>query len=480
MSIPPIPPANAQRLAKALASQGILVRREGNIVQLQSSLRNEVRAEILLPASLPLEQKAVQQLMQFAGIRHPHGGHVCKACATPDFHPGSPIPVGSVLVTSHDMVVPQAVGTDINCGMRLHVLDISLEQFLAKKTQLITLLKGDLLEGARNLPTTPDAMQALFADGLPAFWHSMQQAKHEGLFTQLDFAQVQQEAQQLFSASYAKGNSSYAPEVLQDRRRGMLRDPGLATIGGGNHFVEIQQVAEVLDRHLAYQLGVRTGQLAVMVHTGSRDVGFYVGQRWMDIAKQEWPTGIKHPESGIYGLVGPLAQEYLSAMHAAAHYADANRALIIELVRQRMRQVFGQLTMPLVTDVPHNIVLAEEGGNVHRKGATPAHLGQPLLIPGSMGDDSYLLDGLGMQRFASSASHGAGRAVSRMEMSWQAKQAGKLSSSRAFECITLKEERLIEEAPSAYKPIGPVIQSQVEEGLVQTIARFTPILTFKA
>jgi tRNA-splicing ligase RtcB len=149
-------------------------------------------------------------------------------------------------------------------------------------------------------------------------------------------------------------------------------------------------------------------------------------------------------------------------------------------VRLWVRQVYGDLAMRLLTDVPHNIVLREGGANVHRKGATPAHPGQPLLIPGSMGDDSYLLDGLGHERWASSASHGAGRAVSRTEMTWKAKQAGGVAGVRQFDCVTLKEERRIEEAPSAYKPIGPVIASQVEEGLVTPIARMTPVLTFKA
>jgi tRNA-splicing ligase RtcB (3'-phosphate/5'-hydroxy nucleic acid ligase) len=474
------PTVSSYRLAKALATHGIIAGRSGNIVSLTSAKRSDVSAEILLPACFALEAKAAAQLLAFAGVHHPSGGHVCKACATPDFHPGSTVPVGSILVTSHDFVVPQAVGTDINCGMRLHVLDLTLEQFLSKKAQLVELLKGDLLEGARNVPTSPQAMTALFQDGLPAFWRSMMNTD-EGLFSRIDFAQVRAETGQLFPASHIQGNAGYAPLALQDTRRGMLRDPGLATIGSGNHFVEIQQVSEVLDRHRAYQLGVRSGQIAVMVHTGSRDVGFYVGQRWMDRAKAEWPKGLKHPESGLYGLVGDLAQEYLSAMHAAAHYADANRALVLELVRARVRQVYGDLAMPLVTDAPHNIVLKEAAGNVHRKGATPAHPNQPLLIPGSMGDDSYLLDGLGHPRWASSASHGAGRAVSRMEMTWKAKQAaGLLAPARQFECITLKEERRIEEAPSAYKPIGPVIASQVEEGLVTPIARMSPILTFKA
>lgn len=472
-------PKSNTRLAKALASYGIVAERTGNIVRVASSTRADVAAEILLPDSLPLEAKALSQLLAFAGVRHPAGGHVCKACATPDFHPGEQIPVGSVLVTSHDMVIPQSVGKDINCGMRLHVLDLTLEQFLAKKPQLIALLKGDLLEGTRNVPTSPAAMTALFNDGLGAFWSEMRKTP-EGIFAQLDFAQVSAETEKLFAGSTVKGNAQYAPESLQDKRRGMIRAPDFAHIGAGNHFLEVQHVAEVLDRHRAYEMGVRSGQLAIMVHTGSRDVGSYVGQRWMDRAKAEWPAGLKHPESGLYGLVGPLAQEYLAAMHSAAHYADANRALVMELVRQRIRQVYGEVAMPLVCDVPHNIVLAEKEGNVHRKGATPAHPGQPLLIPGSMGDDSYLLDGLGNERFASSASHGAGRAVSRMEMTWKSKKEASSMSARQFECITLREERRIEEAPSAYKPIGPVIQSQVEEGLVRPVARLSPILTFKA
>lgn len=471
-------PTSEYRLTKALAAHGIVAQRSGNIVRVASRDQSELSAEILLPESLPLEAKAVSQLLAFAGVRHPHGGHVCKACATPDFHPGTSVPVGSVLVTSHDLVVPQAVGTDINCGMRLHTMDVTLEQFLKGKEKLVALLKRDLLEGARDVPTTPMAMTALFENGLGDFWEVMRETR-QGLFEKVNFEQVSAETARLHASSFVRGNAAYAPEVLQDTRRGLLRDPGLATQGAGNHFVELQYVAEVLDRHRAYELGVRQGQLAVMVHTGSRDVGFYVGRRWMDRAKAEWPKGLKHPESGLYGLVGPLAKEYLTAMHAAAHYADANRALVLELVRQRVRQVFGDQAMPLICDVPHNIVLTEAEGNVHRKGATPAHAGQPLLIPGSMGDDSYLLDGLGHPRWSSSASHGAGRAVSRTEMNWKAKKGG-VQSKHQFECVTLKEERRVEEAPSAYKPIGPVITSQVEEGLVTPVARLTPLLTFKA
>lgn len=466
---------SAQRLGKALAAHGIDVKREGQIIRVARRDAREIQAEILLPESLPLELKAVQQLLNFAAIRHPHGGEVCRACATPDFHPGSDIPVGSVLLTSSDMIVPQAIGTDINCGMRLHVLDLDLEQFLAGKARLTELLKNDLLHGARNLPTTPEAMTALFKHGLAAFWQVMRKTP-EGLFAELDFDQVVAECARLHPSATVAGLADYAPPSLQDRRRGKLRDPGLASLGGGNHFCEFQVIDQVYCGQRAWDWGVRQGQIALMLHTGSRDVGFFVGQRWMDKAKAAWPAGLKHPASGLYALTGDLVDDYLGAMHAAAHYADANRALIAELVRKRIRQVYGDQAMPLVYDLPHNIVLREAEGNLHRKGATPAHDGQPLLIPGSMGDHSFLLEGLGHAGWLNSASHGAGRAVARQQM----KRRAAAESALAFECISLREERKVEEAPSAYKPIGPVIEVQEELGLLRKVARLAPLMTFKA
>ncbi|BCQ62864.1 hypothetical protein PBOI14_46140 [Pseudomonas sp. Boi14] len=126
------------------------------------------------------------------------------ACATPDFHTGSPIPVGSVIVTSHDMVVPQAIGTDINCGMRLHKLGLNYEQFMAQKAKWTALVRGDLLEGTRNIPTSPTAMSALFASGLGDFWAQVQQQDPIGLFAGADFAQLQRELSGLHESSFAR------------------------------------------------------------------------------------------------------------------------------------------------------------------------------------------------------------------------------------------------------------------------------------
>ena len=156
--------------------------------------------------------------------------------------------------------------------------------------------------------------------------------------------------------------------------------------------------------------------------------------------------------------------------------------LVAEIARLRMRQVFGSdLECPLITDIPHNITLASPGHRfhdkkwIHRKGACPAEDGDWLLIPGSMGTPSYVCRGSGSEDHLTSASHGAGRSTSRVDTK-RLKDHG-LSG---VDCITLREERRIEEAPSAYKDIEPVIRSQMEAGILSKVAKLKPILTFKA
>ncbi|BCD87879.1 RNA-splicing ligase RtcB [Pseudomonas solani] len=472
-----------KRVQQKLARSGVAISRvNGNTLSVSSLNSAGLGASILLPESFPIEEKAVLQLLDFAGVSHPEGGEVRCACATPDFHAGSGIPVGSVIVTSPDMVIPQSIGTDINCGMRLHRLGIHYDAFLARKAEWVERVRGDLLGGTRNIPTAPGDMTALFAGGLGDFWSAVgRRSNRDGILARLDLEQVTRELAGLHPSSFARGEAAYAPEALQNTGRAVLRDPGLGTIGGGNHFVEVQVVTELVDRRACFERGLSVGQVVVMIHTGSRDVGFHVGRRWMDKARELWPKGMKHPESKVFALVGEMAGQYLLAMHSAAHYADANRALIAEMVRQRTRELFGPDTeAPLLVDVPHNIVLQEAVGNVHRKGATPAYAGQDLLIPGSMGHDSYLLTGLGNERWLSSASHGAGRSMSRSEILFKGRKDPGILGLERVQCITTREERLIEEAPGAYKEIGDVVRSQVEEETVAVIARFSPVLTFKA
>jgi len=180
--------------------------------------------------------------------------------------------------------------------------------------------------------------------------------------------------------------------------------------------------------------------------------------------------------------VGDMMDLYVRAEHSAGNYAFVNRSLLAELFRIRLRDVYGDVGAPLVYDLPHNITVKENGKWVSRKGACPAHVGQPVIIPGSMGSPSYLLVGKGNDRFINSASHGAGRAVSRGGMGRFVKDEKHMAELglTGVDCITLREERRVEESPAAYKPIQPVIDAQVSAGLVGVVAKMKPILTFKA
>ncbi|CDG16386.1 RtcB family protein [Xenorhabdus doucetiae] len=461
------------RLQKRLSRQGIETHYENSIYHFN---RNQIEAKVLLPESLPLEERAVQQLLDLASVRVPGSdAKVCEARATPDFHPGSTAPVGSIVATTEDLVIPAAIGTDINCGMRLLTTGLSYQEADAQKAALIQQLKNILLLDQRDVPVTPNSFSALFDEGLEAW---LQELPYQGIWQQADFKRMYTELSAVLSTQAVKAHSRYAPEAFFEKRE-IIRPASLGTVGSGNHFVELQIVDTILDRHAAYAAGLREGEVLMMIHTGSRDVGFYVGQRWADKARAQWPATEKYPASGLFGLTAEHAQEYLLAMGVAARYAWANRIVLAELVRSAWQKVFTQDKSKLIVDLSHNIIFPEQGMNLHRKGATPARAGELALIPGSMGDYSYLVKGKGHSDWLWSCSHGAGRSVRRQVI------RGKLPDIRQnsrlpWQCITLKSERLREEAPAAYKPITPVIEIQEQAGLIQPVARVRPWITFKA
>jgi tRNA-splicing ligase RtcB len=338
------------------------------------------------------------------------------------------------------------------------------------KLALVQRLTRVLLDNGRDVPVRSAAFRALFDDGPAGFIDSL---RAEGLWAAVDRDRLAGELADCVSLADFGGHSRYAPEALVGTRE-TIRDPSLGTPGAGNHFVELQVVDEVLNRHAAYAAGLAVGDVVVMIHSGSRDVGFFVGQRWMDRARAAWPAGIKHPKSGLYGLSGPLAHEYLAAMGTAARYAWANRVVLAELVRKEVSELAGGNSR-LVVDVPHNVVLPEQDMNIHRKGATPARLNDLALIPGSMGDASYLARGLGNPEWLWSCSHGAGRSVRRQQL----RRLAGAPSDGSWQCVTLREERRVEEAPAAYKPIGPVLAAQEQAHLIEAVVRMKPWLTFK-
>ncbi|MGJ5630408.1 RtcB family protein [Nostoc sp. CALU 1950] len=499
-------PKNLKRLLRALERQGLDVTYNNCTysVRLVNSPDAPV-AEVLLPEDFPVEAKALKQLANLASVRHPSGGCVCRACATPDFHPGDAgVAIGSVVETV-GQVIPGAVGSDINCGMRLHVADLTIDEFLAKRDQFVERMKGDYFFGTRDVTMTAHAMQALFQYGVPG-WLDAMLDKPTGSVVKSDLQQLAQESERIFLGGSMDGNWKLAPEELVPDT-GLVRDGGLATIGGGNHFVEVQRVDKVENRTLAHAWGVREGQLAFMIHSGSRNVGKYIGGMWRDKAKATWQKGLKYPESQIFPLSTyshpELVASYLQAEATAANYAFVNRLLLAELLRLRLREVYKDVEAPLVYDLPHNITLPqlEDVETLYtkslqskiqnpkskiekwitRKGACPAHLGQPVIIPGSMGAYSYLMVGRGNPAFCNSASHGAGRIHSRFDLNRRgASESEAELGLTGVDCITLRQERRIEEAPAAYKPIQSVINVQVQAEMVDVVARLSPVLTFKA
>ncbi len=472
-------PARLSRLVRALAREGLDVTHADGVytIRLRSD-PNGPAAEVLLSDELPLEAKAATQLAQIAALQHPDGGRLACVCATPDFHPGDGgVPIGTV-ARSRTIVTPGLVGGDINCGMRLHVTDLSLDRLLSRKAELVGRLRRDYLLGERDIALTGSTFEGLLREGLPGLALGARE-RPLGRLRRVDLDRLREEIDQVYlGGALPDGDPSVVPASLLQSE--VVREDGLATVGRGNHFVELQVVEELVDRGEAWRLGVKVGQVTLMIHSGSRDVGRAVGTLWADRARAAWPADQRYPDSRIFPIslsAEPgLALAYLRAEAAAANYGWANRALLAELFRTRLEEVFGQVSSPLVADVPHNITLREGDDIVARKGATPAHPGQALVIPGSMGSASYLLVGRGQPRFLSSASHGAGRARPRQEMGHLSRDQLGLSG---VECHTLREERVIEEAPAGYKPISAVIDAQVRAGMVGVVARMRPLMTFK-
>jgi tRNA-splicing ligase RtcB (3'-phosphate/5'-hydroxy nucleic acid ligase) len=429
---------------------------------------------VLLPKGGTVERKALEQLAALANIPGAR-----ETLATPDIHPGNPVPVGSILVTDADVVVPAAIGKDINCGMRLVQFDLAPDEWHAHEATLLESLRRVLVDAQRDVAVPAQAFAALAEDGAEAFAGAIRTYASDpdqyGFWHRAQSRWLEEAASKSPYQGHFRGASRWLPQWMVDGKR-PIRESGFATLGSGNHFFEFQTVDGVANGPVAWHAGLRKRKVCAMVHTGSRDIGSHVGGQWMAFAREAWPASVAHPEGGLFALRGAQAADYLSAMSAAAHYAWANRSALTELARQAIsRALHREVPMSTIVDVPHNVIMQEGNVCVHRKGATPAHENALALIPGSMGDYSYLMQGLGNPLWASSCSHGAGRVLARGE----AKHAEANVTTLPYKIIAANGARIREELPAAYKAIGPVIEAQTSHGLVTEVARLAPIATFK-
>ena len=467
-------------------------------LRLEAEGQRLIPATVYLPEGFDCERGAIQQLADVTTL-DPDG----VALATPDIHQGYGVPIGSVFASDR-YVSPAAVGYDINCGMRLLTTPVPAAD--ADVVALARSIRRDipLGEGQQNLTVQARTLKKLVTGGVPALADVLD--SEPDLQRAVDADDLERDCDQIEDRGAMKGVAAAVPDKAIKRGK-----PQLATLGGGNHFIELQRVERIDDPELAQTWGLFAGQLVVMLHSGSRGFGHEVGGHFMKLAGAFChKRGIQLPNRDLayLPLQAPEARDYLGAMAAAANYAFINRQLMAGLVRRNLRHALGDaLELPTLYDVPHNIAkfepLKRRQVCVHRKGATRAYppqrmgqtpfaeTGQPVLIPGSMGTASYLLAGIdsGAESLYS-VNHGAGRLMSRSAAAGKLRKGklvkpGRISdhqfaeSMEGVHLICADRRRIKEEAPAAYKDIDLVIDTVVGAGLAKSVARMVPLAVLK-
>ncbi len=454
-----------------------------------------VDATIFASDKLLLEEGAVRQLCdatELPGIR--------SAMGMPDMHFGYGVPIGSVIALDRD-IVPAAVGYDINCGMRR--LTTPLEAADADVKLLAQSVSRDipLGEGKSNVRVSKEQLDIILAEGIRGFHRfSVDDARLES---------ARDEAEETDDIARVENNGSLDGDPSAISHRAKERGgPQLGTLGGGNHFIEIQEVDAIYDEQTAKAFGLHEGQLVVMIHSGSRGLGHETAGDYMKLAERTTLADSPNRHLCFLPIDSPEGQNYVGAMNAAANYAFVNRQVMASFVRRNFRHYLGDIPMPTVYDVTHNMAKLEEHGGrqlwVHRKGATRAfpaqrmhgtpyaETGQPVIIPGSMGTASYVLVGRpDATESLFSVNHGAGRVMSRTKAAGKISRKGKVvkpaaisderfsDSMEGIHLICANRRQIKEEAPDAYKDIDEVINTVTGAGLADKVARLVPLAVLK-
>lgn len=425
-------------------------------------------------------------------------GIVKASLAMPDMHFGYGLPIGGVVATrmQDGVITPGGVGFDINCGVRILKTNLSRADIKDKVRALVEGLYAAIPTGVGAkgpLRLSTDEFDKMLVKG--ARW-----AVEKGYGTQDDLDHIE-----------ARGCIEGAdPDKVSEKayERGKSQ---LGTLGSGNHFAEIQYVQRLFDEKLANALGLHEGQIMVMIHTGSRGFGHQVCTDYLRVMEQsvlKYGFSLPDRQLACAPIDSPEGREYLAAMRAAANFGFTNRQMIMHWTRETFMQVLGisprELGMQLIYDVAHNIVKFEEhevDGKkmtlaVHRKGATrafpPGHpetpaiykdIGQPVIIPGDMGTNSYILVGTeqGMRETFGSTCHGAGRVMSRAAA---VKACRGRAIERELEDIGIiarytGRDALKEEIPEAYKDIDQVVDVVHNAGIARRVAKLKPMGVIK-
>jgi tRNA-splicing ligase RtcB (3'-phosphate/5'-hydroxy nucleic acid ligase) len=442
-------------------------------------------SEALLP-----ELEADQSVLQVANVAT-LPGIVVASYAMPDMHWGYGFPIGGVAATevaAGGVVSPGGVGFDISCGVRLLAAPLSRAEL------------GD------RLAPLMDELAAVVPRGMGrgGVWQIGDPAELERILTG--------------GAAHAVGRGHGEPRDLercedggrlsgadpsQVSERALRRGAGqLGSLGSGNHFLEVQVVDRVLDPATAEAMGLSTDQVCIMIHCGSRGLGHQVCSdhvRTMQDAMAGHGIRVPDPQLACVPVDSDEGRAYLGALAAAANFALANRQMLTEAARDAVARVLGRRELALVYDVSHNLAKLEThrvGDRdvelcVHRKGATRAFppgsadlpddlrpLGQPVLLPGSMGTASYVMVGVPEGEAFGSAAHGAGRTMSRHAAKRHGHGGAALRDELAEQGIEVRAgslRELPEEAPYAYKDVEEVVRVCEEANLARRVARLRPV-----
>lgn len=422
-------------------------------------------------------------------------GIVGRSLAMPDIHQGYGFPIGGVAATDFQkgVISPGGVGFDINCGVRLLASQLHKDDVVPRLRELVNQLFRDVPSGTGSEGFLKCSMQEL--DRVLTEGAGWVVEKGFGEATDVEYCEE----------SGCMDGADPAKVSQRAKQRGHTQ---LGTLGSGNHFLEVQYVQKVFEPEIARRFGLEEDQVVVLIHCGSRGLGHQVCTDYLKVMNEAMPRyGISLPDRQLacVPIQTPEGRDYLAAMAASANFAWANRQAITHFTRKSFEKIFGpEVKLRVVYDVAHNIAKRErhrvDGEEkevlVHRKGATrsfpagapelPAgyrDVGQPVLIPGSMGTASFVLVGTekAMEETFGTVCHGAGRAMSRSAAKKGRDARAETKRLEEMGIILRAETRdgILEEVPEAYKDIDAVVDVVHNAGLAKKVARLRPIGVIK-
>jgi tRNA-splicing ligase RtcB len=442
--------------------------------------------------------KAIQKdesINQVAHVAH-LPGIVKYSLAMPDIHQGYGFPIGGVCATDPQqdgVISPGGVGYDINCGVRLARTGIKETELEGKVHDLVRNLFYRIPSGVGSTST----MKKLSQEDLRNVMRKGARWVVEQGMGSRDHLDRTEEYGCLKSAD---------PEAVSKESMARGSDQ-LGSLGSGNHFLELDIVDEIFEQDVADVMGIEQGNLCVFIHSGSRGFGHQICQdylRTMQSAMKKYNIHVPDMQLACAPVESEEGQGYLAAMAAAANFAWANRQVMMHLAEQAILETLHisprELQWQLVYDVCHNVAKFERhkiNGKekelcVHRKGATrsfsPGHpqlpeiyrsIGQPVLIPGDMGNASYVLVGTSeaMSQTFGSSCHGAGRVMSRKQAMKNAKGRNIINEmkKKGISVMATGMRTVAEEMPEAYKDVHSVVQVMHDSGISKKVARLRPI-----